>query len=426
MKRTEVKSLNLEIYSHQLSNGLRLVCIPRPGYQQVYALFSTAYGSCDNSFRTESESEIRKVPDGIAHFLEHKMFEEPDEDVFSRFAKYGASANAFTTYLQTSYLFSCTDSVQENLNVLLDFVQHPYFTNANVEKEKGIISEEIRMYDDHPDWRCYSELMKAMYEKNPVRIDIAGTVESIQEITKDTLYDCYHTFYHPENMLLVVVGGIDPQQTLDWVEQNQQKKSFPAFSPIVRQYPKEPETVYQQQVLHSLDVVRPKCLLGLKDFPVTDGEIMLRQDWLTGIVLDGLFGKASVFYETFSQSGLIDQTFSWEYEVTKNYAHAMIGGNTESPQELQKAIVETIERALSDGIEAETFERSRKKLLGRIYTSYDSLASLARDMTSYGLQSILPFHAIDVCSSFTCEQAEQRLKELYSKERVSCSIVKSL
>lgn len=222
------------VYQAQLKNGLQVVLLPKPGFAQTFVTFSTHYGSIDRTFRVGQEKDYTVVPDGIAHFLEHKMFESEQGDVFPQFSRYGASANAFTTFDLTSYLFSCTDNLKENLNLLLDFVQDPYFTDTNVEKEKGIIGQEIQMYNDNPDARVFYDLLKALYQEHPVRIEIAGTIDSIAKITKDTLYECYNTFYHPGNMVLFAVGGFDPETVFEWISANQDKKSFDKIPTIDR------------------------------------------------------------------------------------------------------------------------------------------------------------------------------------------------
>lgn len=225
MESIRYEHLQETLYYEVMDNGLHVYILPKPGFQKTYATFATKYGSVDNHFQVEGQEAV-KVPDGIAHFLEHKMFEEPTGDIFATFASHGASANAFTSFDQTVYLFSATEYVNENIQTLVDFVQNPYFTDQNVEKEKGIIGQEIDMYADNPDWRVYFGLIEAMYQKHPVHIDIAGTVESIRTITKEMLYECYNTFYHPSNMLLFVVGGVDPQEVIDMVRSNQEQKDY--------------------------------------------------------------------------------------------------------------------------------------------------------------------------------------------------------
>lgn len=252
------------LYREILENGLEIIVLPKPGFQKTYATFATKYGSIDNHFSVGNESPI-KVPDGIAHFLEHKMFEEPDgQDVFAKFSKQGAAANAYTSFDRTVYLFSATENIDDNLMTLIDFVQRPYFTDQNVDKEKGIIAQEINMYNDNADWRVYYGLYEALYQKHPISIDIAGTVESIYKIDKDLLYRCYNTFYHPSNMLLFVVGGVDAAHIIELVKRNQAEKSFEPLGKIERFFEEEPAAIRQARVEKKLHVSLPKCMLGFK------------------------------------------------------------------------------------------------------------------------------------------------------------------
>ncbi len=222
-----------QVITETLPNGLKVMLVPKPNYTKTYAVFTTRYGSIDNHFQAEGGPE-HHVTDGIAHFLEHKLFEEEWGDIFHTFAAQGASANAFTSHTRTAYLFSATDRIEENLTTLLDFVQRPHLTPENVEKEKGIIEQEIKMYDDMPFWRAYRHLLELLFHKSPVRIDIAGTVESITKIDRDALMTCYSTFYHPGNMLLAVVGEVDAQKLLPLIRANQAGKSFTPSAPIKR------------------------------------------------------------------------------------------------------------------------------------------------------------------------------------------------
>lgn len=223
MEKRVYETLHEELFYEKMDNGLDVYILPKKGFNKTYATFTTNYGSVDNQFVPLGKTEMKRVPDGIAHFLEHKLFEKEDGDVFQQFSKQGASANAFTTFTRTAYLFSSTDNVEKNLETLIDFVQSPYFSDKTVEKEKGIIGQEIRMYDDNPDWRVYFGAIESMYHNHPVKIDIAGTVESIAQITKELLYECYETFYHPSNMLLFVVGPVDEQKIMQQIRDNQAK-----------------------------------------------------------------------------------------------------------------------------------------------------------------------------------------------------------
>src|SRR3954467_6569651 len=240
MEKISFDQLQEELYHEKLANGLNVYILPKSGFNKSFATFTTNYGSIDNHFVPLGSEEYIKVPDGIAHFLEHKLFEKEDGDVFQQFSRQGASANAFTSFTRTAYLFSSTSDVEKNLETLVDFVQSPYFSEKTVEKEKGIIGQEITMYDDNPDWRLYFGLIQNLYQNHPVKIDIAGTIESISHISKDLLYECYNTFYHPSNMLLFVVGPVDVQKIMEQIKENQKKKNFDPISDIKRQFEEEP------------------------------------------------------------------------------------------------------------------------------------------------------------------------------------------
>src|SRR3954454_10802446 len=234
MEKITFDQLQEELFHEKLSNGLNDYILPKKGFNKTFATFTTKYGSIDNTFVPLGKEEYAKVPDGIAHFLEHKLFEKEDGDVFQQFSKQGALANAFTSFTRTAYLFSSTSNVEQNLETLMNFVQEPYFSEKTVEKEKGIIGQEITMYDDNPDWRLYFGLIQNMYQNHPVSIDIAGTVESISHITKELLYECYGTFYHPSNMLLFIVGPVDAGEVTKQIKENQSKKNFNRISAIKR------------------------------------------------------------------------------------------------------------------------------------------------------------------------------------------------
>lgn len=418
------EKLGHRVILEKLPNGLRVCLVPKPGFQQVFAAFSTPYGSIDNSFRRRGESDFHVVPDGIAHFLEHKMFESPEGDVFSEFARRGASANAFTTFDQTTYLFSCTDAVTENLQTLLDFVQSPYFTPESVEKEKGIIAQEIRMYDDSPERRGFFELLRSLYHAHPVRIEIAGTVESIQKITADLLYLCYGTFYHPAQMMLVVVGGFDADQVLDVVRANQAAKSFDPAPDVERQYPVEPPTVARDRAEVRLALSQPYVLVGWKDARTgLTGPDLLRQEVLTGVILDTLFGRSSEAYQRWIDEGLMDEHFSWEYEVTPGYGHTVIGGTIPDPARWEQELEAVVTTACERGLDGEAFERCRRKAVGRFITSLDSAPFIGRGILSYAFKGADLLDTVTALESITLEEANARLREHLASERRAVSIV---
>jgi predicted Zn-dependent peptidase len=426
MKKLDHPQLKETLYYEQLPNGLQVYLLPKPGFQKTYATFTTKYGSIDNTFQRQGK-EKHQVPDGIAHFLEHKMFEqESGEDVFQQFARQGAAANAFTSFTRTAYLFSCTDHTSENLLTLLDFVQEPYFTDQNVDKEKGIIGQEIKMYDDNPDWRSYFGLIEAFYQNHPVKIDIAGTVESISKITKETLYDCYHTFYHPSNMLLFVVGGIDAEKTMQLIQNNQAAKKFDSPAKIDRFYPEEPNAVSEPKKIMKLSVHTPKCLMGYKEKNTKvncTGTERLKQELSTQICLDAMFSTSSDFYQSLYDDGVIDDTFGFDYSLEPRYGFTMFGGDTHQPEELIKRIQEEVPRRLSAGITQEEFDRIQKKRIGASLRSLNSLEWIANQFTSYRFQDADLFDIIPTLEKLTLEDVNKRLRSHFQPEQFAISLV---
>jgi len=426
MRKIINERLGETLYMDILPNGLTVLLLPRVGYQQVFSMFTTKYGSMDNAFKLSSANEYSIVPDGIAHFLEHKMFEQETGDVFHEFASHGASANAFTTFDSTSYLFSCTEDVNENVETLLNFVQGPYFTRESVEKEKGIIGQEIRMYDDNPEWRAFFGLLRALFVNHPVRIDIAGTVESIAQITPETLYKCYETFYHPGNMLFCITGGFNPDEMYDIIRKNQDNKAFAEQPLIQRRVFEEPVTVNDRQVTAYLPVIQPRCLVGWKEKELgLQGESLLLQETVMGVVLDILFGRGSRFYQSLVDDELTDSQFSWEYELTETYGYSVVGGNTPNPDELIHRLHLTVKEAIEQGIQREDFERNRKKTIGRFISSLDSPSGLARVYSAYYLRHADYFKTLDILRAMTLEDVNERLKQHFDADCQAVSIVRS-
>jgi predicted Zn-dependent peptidase len=422
VRKTTYERLGQTVFSEILPNGLAVYLLPKPGFQQTFATFTTRYGSVDRTFRVDGE--VVTVPDGLAHFLEHKMFEKERGDVFPEFARHGASANAFTTFDQTTYLFSCTEAVHENTRILLDFVQEPYFTKESVEKEKGIIGQEIRMYDDNPDWQVFFNLLRAMYKQHPVQIPIAGTVESIAGIDADTLYRCHRTFYHPSNMVFFAVGGFDVEALLQVIQQNQQGKTFPPQPDVERIFPEEPAKVAEARREVHMGVSQPRCLIGWKDRQTgISGEVLLRQEMLTGVVLDALFGRSSAFYHRMIDLGLIDQNFSWEYECSTSYGYSVVGGNTTDPDRLAAEVEALLEEVRAKGLPEEEFERSRKKAIGRFISSLDSPGSVARSFVSYLLRGADFLSTVEVLEQLTLEDAQRRLSDHFVASQRAVSVV---
>ncbi|MCF6093161.1 insulinase family protein [Microaerobacter geothermalis] len=426
MKEITFDQLKETLYFEKLDNGLSVYILPKEGFNKTYATFTTKYGSIDNHFRPPGGEELR-VPDGIAHFLEHKMFEEEDGDVFQKFSSNGASANAFTSFERTAYLFSCTDHLETNLTTLIDFVQHPYFTDENVEKEKGIIAQEIRMYEDNPDWRSYFGLIQNMYHQHPVRIDIAGTIESISKITKETLYQCYETFYHPSNMLLFVVGSVEPKKIMNLVIQNQNRKDFKnSLERIERFYPNEPQSVKSKRSEVKLSVGIPKCLFGFKEKRNNlTGEALLKRELSTKLLLDILLGPSSILYQQLYDEDIINDTFGSDYSCEQQYAFSVVGGDTKDPDKLLQKVEESLKKRKEEGISEDEFERARRKKIGGFLKALNSPEFIANQFTRYRFIDSDLFHIVPVLEDLNLEDVNQRLQEHIDFEQMAVSIVSS-
>lgn len=426
MEAVTYKQIDEVLYYEKQKNGLDVYILPKKGFNKTFATFTTKYGSVDNWFIPLGKQDYDKVPDGIAHFLEHKMFEKEDGDVFQLFSKQGASANAFTSFTRTAYLFSCTSNFEKNLTTLIDFVQEPYFTEATVEKEKGIIGQEINMYDDNPDWRLYFGTIANMFHNHPVKIDIAGTIESIDKITKDMLYECYNTFYHPSNMLLFVVGAVDPEQTMELIRSSQNSKSYKEAPEIKRKNDPEPDDVEKQKQIIRMNVSTPKVLVGLKagNNNLT-GEELLKNELTINLLLDILFGRSSDMYENLYSNGLIDGTFSYDYTQEQDFGFAMIGGDSGKPDELAEKIISyLLEKKEQDGITEETLMRTKKKKIGGFLRSLNSPEYIANSFTRYAFYNTSLFEIVPVLESITLEDIQKAARDLISKERITvCQVL---
>ncbi|MCK2157816.1 pitrilysin family protein [Exiguobacterium sp. 17-1] len=407
------------VFFEQLDNGLAVYLLQKKGYEKTYATFTTRYGSIDNRFK--KDGQWVNVPDGIAHFLEHKMFESEQGDVFQEFGRLGASANAFTSFSRTAYLFSATSLIEQNLETLIDFVQDPYFTEESVEKEKGIITQEIQMYQDNPGWRLFFGLIESMYAKHPVRIDIAGTPESIDQITADDLYTCYRTFYHPSNMVLFVVGNIDPAETLALIKANQAKKDYTDRPAIERDYGVEPKNVFRKRFELELDVKSPKVLIGYKDNSL-GGQEQLRRELTSELLLHLLFDQTSSTYLELYEDGLIDDTFSFDYSSEEEFAFATFGMETEDPDRF----ITAYEKLLSVRPEFEETEvvRKRNMMQGKFLRSLNSPEFIANQFSRHALAGTNLFTLPTLIASITKEEIEARFDELFALENRAISIVK--
>ncbi|MFB1049509.1 EF-P 5-aminopentanol modification-associated protein YfmH [Paraliobacillus sp. JSM ZJ581] len=419
MNKQYYEQLKETLYSNHLANGLEVYLLPKPEMSKTFAIFATDYGSIDQSFTPINQNEIITVPDGIAHFLEHKLFEKEDRDVFQDFTKRGASANAFTSFTKTAYLFSATEEIESNVETLLDFVQAPYFSVQSVEKEKGIIAQEIRMYDDQPDWRAFFGTISNMYHNHPVQIDIAGTVDSIQAITKEDLYTCYETFYHPSNMILFIAGNFQAEQMMELIEVNQKKKTFQPLNKIERSFAKEPANVAERNKVLEMPVSVPKCMVGIKEnLQHVDGDFM-KHDLLADMLMDHFYSKSGAFYNELYDQDLIDDSFSFESNREKNFAFSILGGNTTKPDQLADVIKRQLEIWNNTSLTPSEFERMKRKKTGGILSSMNSLEATAQQFIHYKTLGFDYFKLLPTLDKLTIEEANTFLQNWINDDNLT-------
>ncbi|EON3082694.1 M16 family metallopeptidase [Enterococcus faecium] len=383
MNKTEYEQINETLYHEVLPNGLTVYLLPKNDYHKTYGLFSTNYGSIDNEFIPYGEKEKVKVPDGIAHFLEHKLFEKEDGDVFQLFGQQGASVNAFTSFTKTSYLFSTTDQVEKNLTTLIDFVQAPYFTEETVNKEKGIIGQEIQMYEDDPNWRMFFGILNNLYPTHPLHIDIAGTVESIDKITAQDLYTCYRTFYQPSNMVLFVVGKMEPEKLMKLIRENQEAKNFPPKQEIVRYFPENTKEIIKQSALEAA-ITRDKFVLGIKglDTLPQEGTELLRYKTAINLLFQMILGNTSRNYLAMYNQGIIDDSFGFEFSLDREFHFADFSGDTDEPEKAAEKVKEIILGFADDPEVSEmNLDLLKKKMLGQYFQSLNSIEYIANQFT---------------------------------------------
>lgn len=383
MNKTEYDQINETLYHEVLPNGLTVYLLPKNDYHKTYGLFSTNYGSIDNEFIPYGSDKKIKVPDGIAHFLEHKLFEKENGDVFQLFGQQGASANAFTSFTKTSYLFSTTDQVEKNLTTLLDFVQAPYFTEETVNKEKGIIGQEIQMYEDDPNWRMFFGILNNLYPEHPLHIDIAGTVESIEAITADDLYTCYRTFYQPSNMVLFVVGKLEPEKLMELIRTNQNAKDFPPAQKIERYFPDNNGDIIAKSSMRSA-ITRDKFVLGIKGLDVlpAEGKELLRYKTALNLLFQLLLGNTSQNYLKMYNDGLIDDSFGFEFSLDREFHFADFSGDTDQPEKAAEKVKEILLHFEEDQeLSEENLTLLKKKMLGQYFQTLNSLEYIANQFT---------------------------------------------
>lgn len=407
----------------EMGSGLKVYYIPKKGYTKQYAIFATSYGSIDNIFKPVGESEKLEVPEGIAHFLEHKLFEDPNNNIFDLFSQSGADVNAYTDFNRTAYLFASTEKFYDNLKILIEFVQNPYFTDENVEKEKGIIAQEINMYEDSADWKVYFNCLNAMYKEHPVKIDIAGTVESIEYINKDLLFQCYNTFYHPSNMVLIIVGDLSFDKILEVVD-NSERKDFKKLESIDRFFPDEPEEVNTKLIEEEMLTSNPIFYIGFKDNQLGyTGEKLIKKDIITNIILDMLFGPSSIFFNEMYEEGLLDNSFGSFYIGKKTYGHSLLMGESIDPKIVFNKVMEFIDKPLDSILSYEDFYRIKRKSIGEFLMGLNSVEYIANNFIDFYFDDFLVIDYLDLLESIKYEDIILRFNEHLTKDNVVLSII---
>lgn len=422
MNIKEIKNelLNEKYYDIDHPSGLKILIMPKENYESTYAIFATKYGSIDTMIQMKDGS-FRQIPEGTAHFLEHKLFESEDLDAFERFAKTGASANAYTSFDRTGYLFSCSANFKKNLEILLDFVQNPYFTQATVEKEQGIIGQEIDMYKDVPDWEVMFNCLRTMYHNLPVRIDIAGTHESIAEISAETLYGCYENFYNLHNMVLCVAGNVSVEDVTEVAD----RMLKPVEGKMAqRKVIEEPAEVIDSYVEEKLSVATPQFMFGFKENWETP-ERTAKQEITMEILLDMLSGPSSELYRRLFDAKLINNSFGFEYFTGFGYSCVLFAGESSDPEKVSREIVEEIKLFREKGFDKKTFERTKKKLYGRMIMGMNDVDGIANNMAVSYFAGEDIFTDFEIYKTVTLEDVDALFSKTLDEKFSVLSVIKS-
>lgn len=422
MKIIENSKVKEKLYVEKLENGLTVMIIPKKGIQKKYVIWGTNYGSNDSKFVVPGETNETEVPKGVAHFLEHKMFEqESGINSLDTLTALGVDANAYTTNDHTAYLFECTENFYPALDELMDYVQHPYFTDENVEKEKGIIGQEIMMYDDYPEWKVYLNAMEAMYHEHPVKLDITGTIETISHIDKDILYRCYNTFYNPSNMAMVLCGDFEPEELLEEVKKRLVDKK--ANGEIKRIYPEEEETIVKENIEQNMDVSQPLFTIGIKD-KLADTKERVRKHIAIEILLNMIIGKSSKLYKELYDEGILFATPGIDYEFARGYAHILITGQSPEPEKVYEKFKETVEKMKESSIDTAEFNRIKKRIYGEYVKEYNDTADIARMFLADFFKEINSFDYLEEITTINEQYVEQILKEVFDDKKMIISVIK--
>lgn len=419
MQIIENSKIKEKLYIEKLENGLTMMILPKKT-RKKYIVWSANYGSIDNKFFAPGEKDITIVPDGIAHYLEHKLFEQENgRNSLDVLTAIGVDANAYTTNDHTAYLFECTDNFDEALDEFMDYVQNPYFTDENVEKERGIIEQEIMMYDDYPEWAVYMNALKGMYKSNEINIDVAGTVETIANIDKEKLYKIYKSFYRPENMIIVMTGDFNPEKDFEKIKSKITLKANKQDTKRV--YNEEQEEIVRKKISKKMDISMPCAIIGYKDNDLKSNKV--KKDIAIDILGDILFGKSSETFEKLYESGKIISVPSINYEFSKTYAHILIQIQTNYIDEVVKEIDDRIEFIKKEGIKKEDFERAKKSIYGELVKEYNEVSNIATALVSDYFKNINSLDYFEEFSSVNKDYVEKVLRETFTQDKKVLSII---
>ncbi len=415
--------LNESYERHTHPCGLDIYVFPKK-MTATYAILATRYGSIHNAFQIDG-GELITVPDGIAHFLEHKLFfNEDGSDSFERFSEYGADANAYTSFNKTAYLFSCTDRFAESLGELIDFVTHPYFTKESVESEMGIISEEIRMYDDTPSDRCFYGMLEAMYEHHSIRRNICGSVSSIRRITPELLYSCYEAFYQFSNMALIVCGDVTVEEVLAIADRHLPRTAPQRKVTSPNENLCESPSVFRRETVQYMQVAKPLFQIGFKDVAIPEkGEDRQRKDAAMAILDEILFSRAGELYSSLFERELISPSFSYGYTISQTSAYNAIGGEADDPYRVLSEVRDYLDRVKKNGLSQSDFERAKRVMYAEFVKSFDSTDNIANNLLSFICEDSELLSYADILDGITFEEVEALLATSFEEPATALSIV---
>ena len=420
MEKRSYPQLSEEIFWDTLPNGLPIVVVPRPGFTKKLAYFVTDFGAIHTDFTLNGKDY--KVPAGIAHFLEHKMFDLPGRDVMAEFAAMGANPNAFTSYDMTAYYFSCTENFEDCLRLLLEYVSTGYFTQQTVDKEQGIIGQEIGMHTDNPETRVFENLVKAMYQKHPISVPILGSKESIGEITPEMLTACHQAFYRPKNMLLCVVGDVDAQAVRRIAQELLPETDDRTVS---RQEAWQEEmTCEQSRIEETMDVAMPMFQLGFKSEAPEKGEEAVACEVVGDLAAEALFGESSPLYLELYEKGLIDTSFGGGFETVDGMAMLTASGDSEDPEAILEAILKRAEEIVQEGVRETDFLRMKRSAMGQRIRALDSFDSVAFRVCAYYFSDFDYFKFPEIYEKVTVEQLQEFLRRVVTRQRSSLSVIR--